>query len=94
MEYIGPIGADFDGHGFYRDGAEISLTPMEARLLKLLWDNYGHGVSRLTIAEVVWDDQGVSEGAIDSLFYRLRCRVGKGFIQCQIGFGYRIAPQE
>ena len=94
MDRIGNITADFEGHGFYKDGKEIMLLPQEAILLKLLWDNYGHGVSRLTIAETIWGDQFRRDHGIYSTVNRLRGKVGKTFIQTQSGYGYRIAPSE
>ncbi|MBL7937641.1 MAG: response regulator transcription factor [Bacteroidia bacterium] len=76
-----------------RNGKEIELTAKEFLLLEYLMRNQGKVLSRLDIAEKIWDisfDTGTN--VIDLYIFYLRKKIDKDFtpklIHTQIGMGY------
>jgi two-component system OmpR family response regulator len=55
---------DEDSHEVRRDGALVSLTPTEFRLLRFLMCNAGRVVSKGQILDHVWDHNPAGEGSV------------------------------
>lgn len=68
----------------------ITLTPKEFLLLKLLLRYRGFLVSYEQIWEVVWQGESYSEDALRSVVLSLRKKVGKGIIKNISKTGYKI----
>lgn len=77
---------------------EPPLSSRQLRLLKLLSENEGEIVTRITIVDEVWDDaaaEGVSDDAVTALIKRLRARLGEfeqgqPLIEIRRGRGVRL----
>lgn len=72
------------------------LSVAQFTLIKLLYDNAGHVISRAQIIAAVWPDvrpEGVSEEAVDGLIKRTRARLreaGADYIEVLRGQGLRL----
>lgn len=74
-----------------RAGVPISLTPQEYRLLTYLALNRGRVVSKVELAEHLYNQSVEREtNSIEVLVGRLRKRVGPSVIRTHRGFGYVI----
>ena len=81
-----------------RNEKPITLTAREFRLLKVFIENKNHVLSRMEIAERVWDinfDTGTN--VVDVYVNYLRNKIDKGFepklIQTVIGVGYVLRSE-
>lgn len=80
----------------FRAGTEITLTPRELRLLRLLYDHKGRVVTRSEIAREVWGSELVQESrALDQAISLLRKRVeidpaNPKIVRTVHGAGYRF----
>jgi two-component system OmpR family response regulator len=89
---------DEDAHEVKRDGALVSLTPTEYRLLRFLMVNAGRAVSKGEILDHVWGHGPDRDGnVIEPCVSYLRRKVDQGeprLIHTVRGFGYilRIPP--
>jgi two-component system OmpR family response regulator len=89
---------DEDAHEVRRDGAPVSLTPTEYRLLRFLMVNAGRAVSKGEILDHVWGHGPDRDGnVIEPCVSYLRRKVDQGeprLIHTVRGFGYilRIPP--
>lgn len=85
---------DADAHQVWRDGAEVSLSATEFRLLELLLTNTGRVVSRAQILDQVWQyDFGGESAIIESFISSLRKKVDGSeprLIHTVRGVGYAI----
>lgn len=85
---------DADAHQVWRDGAEVSLSATEFRLLELLLANTGRVVSRAQILDQVWQyDFGGESAIIESFISSLRKKVDSAeprLIHTIRGVGYAI----
>jgi two-component system response regulator RegX3 len=61
----------------YLDGAALSLTNMEYRLLKYLLDNRGRVVGKEELFEKIWSDSFVGDGTLNVHIRRLREKIEK-----------------
>jgi two-component system phosphate regulon response regulator PhoB len=97
-ERVGPIRIDVDGHRAFADGVEISLTPLEFRLLATLMARLGRVQSREQLLEDVWDmSSEVETRTVDTHVKRLREKLGSGrdLLETVRGIGYRLVePSE
>ena len=75
------------------DGAEVSLTPVEFRLLRAFLDAPGETLSRQQLLETVWNDFSGASGGDQVKVYigYLRKKIGEQRIETVRGFGYRFA---
>jgi len=80
--------------------SEILLTPQEYRFLSCLLEHAGSVVDRSTVATQVWPDEvlldGVREGRLDALVYRLRDELGSDatkYIETRRGRGFYLNPE-
>lgn len=81
-------------------GEELALTAQEYRFLNCLGAYAGSVVDRYTIATEVWPEEvlmdGVREGRLDALVYRLRDQLGRKaskYIETRRGRGYYVSPE-
>jgi hypothetical protein len=79
---------------------ELPLTAQEYRFLNCLGAHAGSVVDRYTIATEVWPEEvlveGVREGRLDALVYRLREELGEQasqYIETRRGRGYYVNPE-
>lgn len=103
LELTGPnkgIQIDRPARKIFIGGQEMRppLSPAQYRLLALLLEHEGEGVSRDEIVKAVWSEEeamGVSEQAIDALVHRLRDRIAAvdpdhDYIVTVRGYGFRL----
>ena len=77
------------------DGANLSVSPLEYRLLAYLLHNQGRIVSAGELIEHLYgDDDARDVNALEALVTRLRRKLGGDVIQTRRGFGYFIASGE
>jgi len=87
---------DFDNLVLRHDDESVSLTLMEAKLLRYLIENEGRPVSRRSILEDVWDlQEDTDTRAIDNFIVRLRKYLEDSpndpkVVQTVRGVGYRF----
>ena len=92
---VGNLTADTLSHEVRVNGAEVSLTPTEYRILELLLFNLNRVVSRLAIAEHVWDENfDLMTNVVDVHIRNLRKKIGDAgknhLIGTVRGIGYII----
>lgn len=88
---FGDLEVDPVGMVVSRDGAPVSLTPTEMRLLLQFAASPGTVLSRDTLLERVWDyGWGGDTRVVDVHVQRLRGKVGQDRIETVRGFGYKL----
>jgi DNA-binding response OmpR family regulator len=81
-----------------KDGAPISLTPTELRLLLELSGTPGRVLSRQQLLEAVWEHDYLGDSRlVDACVQRLRSKIEDNaadplYVQTVRGFGYRFGP--
>jgi two-component system, OmpR family, response regulator MtrA len=81
-----------------RDGQEISLTPIELRLLLVLSGSPQQVFSREQLLDLVWEHDYLGDSRlVDACVQRLRAKIETDtaeprYIQTVRGFGYRFGP--
>ncbi|MCB9159858.1 MAG: response regulator transcription factor [Caldilineaceae bacterium] len=78
------------------DGREISLTPIENKLLSTLMANPNQALPMNTLLKTVWPNEEVTEDALRVQIHRLRNKINskrnkRTYIQTERGIGYRFA---
>ena len=93
----GPLAIDLTGHQVTLDGRELSLTPTEFRLLRVLVERRGRTQSRQQLLESAWAvGPGVSgyihTRTVDMHVRRLRTKLGEvgDWVETVRGFGYQF----
>lgn len=83
---------DMDKMEAYRDESKIELTPLELKLLNLLFVNINKAVSRSIILDKIWEWTGnfVDDHTVTVYFRRIREKLGTDIITTVKGIGYRI----
>jgi two-component system phosphate regulon response regulator PhoB len=92
-EVVGPIRVDADAHRVFVDGAEITLTPLEFRLLATFMARLGRVQSREQLLEDVWEmSPDIETRTVDTHVKRLREKLGSGrdLLETVRGIGYRL----
>lgn len=86
------ISFDIDKMVVKRDNEVIDLTPLEIKLLYLLFSNLNKVVTRNTILDTVWEITGnyVDDHTITVYFKRIREKLKTNIITTIKGIGYRI----
>ncbi len=89
---VGDISFDMDKMLVYKDTTKIELTPLELKLLHLLFLNLNKLVSRNTILDKIyeWTGNDVDSHTITVYFQRIRQKLGTDIISTVKGLGYRI----
>jgi len=94
---VGDLELNEDTFQVRRGGEEISLTPTEFRLLKLLMRHAGSVVKREQILEAVWDDDFRGRANVDTYVSYLRRKIDGGRAHQMLvtvrGFGYTLKPE-
>lgn len=73
------------------DGAAVSLTRTEFRLLELLADNMDAVVHRRDLLRAIWGaDEWIDERVVNTNVQRLRLKLGGDVIKTVRGVGYRL----
>lgn len=95
---IGPFAFDFDRMDFRRDGVAVELSKTEQKLLRVLVENRGHAVPRITLVDRVWTDgaEFVEENALSVTVKRLRSKLEADpskpdYLKTVYGIGYTWA---
>jgi two-component system OmpR family response regulator len=81
-------------HRVSRGGDEISLSPVEYRLLRYLLSNAGQVMSRAQILEAVWGYE-YGDSVIETAVSQLRKKIDEGrpkLVHTVRGFGYSLRP--
>ncbi len=83
---------DMDKLILSRDNVSIELTPLELKLVNLLFSNINKVVSRNTILDKIWEWTGnfVDDHTVTVYFKRIREKIGTDIIVTIKGMGYRI----
>jgi two-component system phosphate regulon response regulator PhoB len=82
-------------HRVYTDGQELTLRPLEFKLVTTFLENPGVVYSRAKLLEEVWGITAeMNTRTVDTHIRRLRERLGSygNAIETVHGFGYRLAP--
>jgi DNA-binding response OmpR family regulator len=76
------------------DGADVSVSPLEYRLLAYLMHHKDRVVPPTELIEHVYGDGDARDAnALEALIMRLRKKLGPKTIETRRGFGYRIAGE-
>ena len=83
---------DMDKVIVYKDNVQIELTPLELKLVSLLFNNIGKTISRVTILDKIWEWTGnyVDDHTITVYLQRIREKIETNIIKTVKGIGYRI----
>ena len=73
------------------DGAPVSLSPLEYRLVHALAHSGGRPLSAGALAEALHGVDAIEANAIEAMVARLRRKLGADTIQTRRGFGYCLA---
>jgi two-component system OmpR family response regulator len=89
----GPVRLDTRANRVSVDGAPVSLTAHEYRVLAYLMHHQGRTVSRSELSEHVYaHDLDRDSNTIEVFVRRLRKKLGRELIKTERGLGYRIDP--
>ncbi len=89
----GNISINLEENRVYCNNNEIIFTPLEYRIIHLLFINIGKNISREKILEKVWDIDGnfVNDNTLTVYIKRIREKLGKNdIIKTVKGIGYRV----
>jgi two-component system phosphate regulon response regulator PhoB len=92
-EAVGPITVDVEAHRAFVDGAEVTLTPLEFRLLTTLMTRVGRVQSREQLLTDVWEmSTELETRTVDTHVKRLREKLGpaRDLLETVRGVGYRL----
>jgi len=91
---IGAVSLDPRTKVLTREGVEVSLTPLEYRLLHYLMHNSGQVMSQMAITEHLYaQDFDRDSNSVEVLVGRLRKKLGNDVIRTRRGFGYYIGEE-
>ena len=87
---------DADKMIVYKNDKILEFTPLEIKLLSLLFINIGKVVNRNTILDTIWDNTGndVDDHTVTVYFKRIREKLGTNIITTVKGLGYRIDDEK
>jgi DNA-binding response OmpR family regulator len=89
---VGNLKMNLNSRLVYVNEREITLTPKQFEILKLLIENLNHLVSRNTFMEEVWGHYEVTPRNVDSQINYLKKKIEgfQGIITAVPSFGYRL----
>ena len=87
---------DMDRMIVYKGDTQLELTPLELKLLHLLYFNINNAVSRNVILDKIWEWTGndVDDHTVTVYFKRIREKIKSDIIITVKGIGYRIDDGE
>ena len=92
---VGTVTFDIDKPALFRDDKPIELTPLEMKIVSLLFANLNKVVTRSTLLDRIWEWTGnyVDDHTITVYLKRIREKIGADIIITVKGLGYRIDEQ-
>ena len=89
---IKDITFDLDKMTLYKNNIEINLSPLELKIINLLFANTNKVIRRDVILDKIWEWTGndVDNHTITVYFRRIREKIGTDIISTVKGIGYRI----
>ena len=83
---------DLDSMSLTKDGKTVELSPLELKIINLLFVNKGTVITRDTLLDKVYDWTGnyIDDHTITVYFKRIREKLGEDSIKTVKGIGYRI----
>ena len=89
---IKDITFDLDKMTLYKNNIEINLSPLELKIINLLFANTNKVIRRDVILDKIWEWTGndVDDHTITVYFKRIREKIGTDIISTVKGIGYRI----
>ena len=92
---IGEVSFDTDKLVLYNGKNRIDLTPLELKIVNLLFSNLNKVVTRSTLLEKIWEWTGndVDDHTVTVYLNRIREKIGADIIVTVKGMGYRIDEQ-
>ena len=90
---VSGITLDLDKSAVFENGKQLELTALEYKLLSLLMQNAGKGVTRELIFEKIWDVSGnfVNDNTLTVYIKRIRKKLDADIIKTVKGMGYQVA---
>lgn len=91
---FGRLRVDRGAHRSWVDGEEITLTPLEMKLLWMLYQRRGRVQTRATLLDEVWEASPENNTrTVDTHIKRLREKLGAAgvYVETVRGIGYRFA---
>jgi two-component system, OmpR family, response regulator len=89
----GALSLDTRQMRLFADGAQVSVSPLEYRLLRYLIMHKGRVVPPAELIEHLYGDDGRDPNAIEAAIARLRKKLGATAIETRRGFGYLIVNE-
>ena len=76
----------------YKNNKPVSLSPLELKIINLLFSNLNKVISRDILLDKIWEWTGndVDDHTITVYFKRIREKIGTDIIITIKGIGYRI----
>ena len=88
---VGPVNLDPRTRQVTVNGVPVSLTPLEFRLLNVLFHHRGRVVSQAELSDNLYShDSERDSNAIEALIGRLRRKLKADVIETRRGFGYIV----
>ena len=88
---FGPLHIDLRTRTVSVDGNEVSLTPLEFRLLNFLAMQNERVVTQVELGDALYShDHERDANAVEAVVSRLRRKLGPGIIKTRRGFGYSL----
>ena len=83
---------DLDKMILYKNNIPVSLSPLELKIINLLFSNLNKVISRDILLDKIWEWTGndVDDHTITVYFKRIREKIGTNIITTIKGIGYRI----
>jgi two-component system phosphate regulon response regulator PhoB len=94
---FGRLRVDRDAHRAWVDGQEVTLTPLEMKLLWTLYERRGRVQTRGTLLDEVWEASPENNTrTVDTHIKRLREKLGQAgtYVETVRGIGYRFSETE
>ena len=93
---IKDVSYDMDKLLLMKNNEVIELTPLELKLINLLFSNVNKVVTRSVILDKIWDWTGnyVDDHTVTVYFKRIREKIGTDIITTIKGIGYRIDEEQ
>lgn len=92
---IGDVTFDTDRLILYNGGGTVDLTPLELKIVNLLFSNLNKVVTRGILLDKIWEWTGndVDDHTVTVYLNRIRDKIGTDIITTVKGMGYRIDEQ-